>query len=114
MYFMMKNSPPKFQNISFIPTPVKNKKLDIKYILTSLFELKIMSILVEAGGEINCSFLPYIDKLYHFIAPKILGDNNGKSCFYGQNIDKISDCTNLKFETVQTFEPDILITYSKK
>lgn len=114
VFYDEKLTPPKFQNISFIPTPVKNKKLDIKYILTSLFELKIMSILVEAGGEINCSFLPYIDKLYHFIAPKILGDNNGKSCFYGQNIDKISDCTNLKFETVQTFEPDILITYSKK
>lgn len=106
-------TPPTNLNINFIPTPVKGEKLDIKYILTSLFELKIMSILVEAGGEINCSFLPYIDKLYHFIAPKILGDNNGKSCFYGQTIDKISDCTNLKFENVKTFEPDILITYSK-
>ncbi len=36
-----------------------------------------MSILVEAGGEVNNSFLPYVDKLYHFIAPKFLGDNNG-------------------------------------
>lgn len=114
VFYDEKLTPPTIANINFIPTLVKNEKLDIKYILTSLYELKIMSVLVEAGGELNCSFLPYIDKLYHFIAPKILGDNNGKSCFYGQNIDKISNCTNLKFEAVQTFEPDILITYSKK
>lgn len=114
VFYDEKLTPPTNLNITFIPTPIKSEKLNIKYILTSLFELKIMSILIEAGGEINGSFLPYIDKLYHFIAPKILGDNNGKSCFYGQNIDKISNCTNLKFENVKSFEPDILITYSKK
>ena len=53
-----------------------------------------MSILVEAGGGVNEAFLPYIDKLYHFIAPKILGDNSGKSCFYGANVEK-------KFKTSQ-------------
>lgn len=114
VFYDEKLNSPNIENINFIPTPVKNNKLDIKYILNSLYELKIMSVFIEAGGEINSSFLPYIDKFYHFIAPKILGDNNGKSCFYGQNIDKISNCTNLKFEAVKTFDPDILITYSKK
>ena len=32
--------------ILFIPTPTKNKKLDIKYILTCLYEYNIMSVLV--------------------------------------------------------------------
>ena len=99
--------------ISFIPTPVNNKELNIEFILNKLFELGIMSVFVEAGGGINKSFLPYTDKLYHFIAPKVLGDNNGKSCFYGGKCDFISDCTNLKFESVKKFPPDILITYSK-
>ena len=99
-------------NINYIKTPVINNKLDIKFILNKLFELKIMSVIVEAGGEINESILPFADKIYHFIAPKILGDNSGKSCFYGATKDKISDCTNLKFEDFQVFEPDILITYS--
>ena len=99
--------------IFFIPTPVKNEKLDIKYIINSLYELKIMSVLVEAGGEVNASFMPYIDKLYHFIAPKILGDNLGRSCFNGTSVEKIADCTNLKLENSQIFEPDILITYTK-
>ena len=99
--------------ILFIPTPVKNEKLDIKYIINSLYELKIMSVLVEAGGGLNASFIPYIDKFYHFIAPKILGDNSGRSCFNGTTVNKITDCINLNFQSSQTFDPDILITYTK-
>ena len=101
------------EHILFIPAPVRNEKLDIKYILNSLFELKIMSIFVEAGGKLNGEFLPYVDKLYHFIAPKIMGDNSGKSCFYGQYIDKISKCANFKLENFEVYPPDILTVYSK-
>lgn len=109
-----KLTPPKIKNINFLPIPTKNEKLDIQYILSLLFELKIMSILVEAGGKLNGSFIPYTDKLYHFIAPKILNDNSGKSCFDGYfEIDKISECKNFKFESVKNFPPDILITYTK-
>lgn len=100
-------------NIRLIHSPTQDNKLNIDFILKKSFELGIMSIFVEAGGGINKSFLPYTDKLYHFIAPKVLGDNNGKSCFYGNKCDFISDCTDLKFESVKKFPPDILITYSK-
>lgn len=106
-------TPPIIPNINFMPAPVKNEKLDINYILTKLYELKIMSVLIEAGGRVNNAFLPHIDKLYHVIAPKILGDNNGKSCFYGNVIEKISECTELKFEQFQSYPPDVLITYTK-
>lgn len=102
------------RNIKYLPTPAINSKLDIEFILKKLFELGIMSVLVEAGGGVNASFLTYTDKLYHFIAPKILGDNSGKSCFNGKKAENISDCINLQFESVKTFTPDILITYSKK
>ena len=78
------------ENITYVPTKTENNKLDIEFILNKLYDLGIMSILVESGGELNGSFMPYIDKLYHFIAPKILGDNSGKSCFDGNKIDKIS------------------------
>lgn len=113
VFYDEKRNTPNIKNINFIPVPVKNNKLDIKYIINTLYELKIMSVLVEAGGGINEAFLPYIDKLYHFIAPKILGDNSSKSCFYGANIEKISDCTNLKFEECIPYSPDVLIIYNK-
>lgn len=100
-------------NVHFIATPVKKNKLNIEFVLNKLFELGIMSIFVEAGGTLNASFMKYIDELYYFVAPKILGDNKGLSCFNGEKIDKISDCMNLKFDKTEVFSPDILITYRK-
>jgi diaminohydroxyphosphoribosylaminopyrimidine deaminase/5-amino-6-(5-phosphoribosylamino)uracil reductase len=100
-------------NLQYIYTPIVNNKLGIKFILEELYKRGIMSVLIEAGGKLNGSFLPYIDRLYHFVAPKILGDNNGKSCFYGKEVEKISNCTNLNFESVELFPPDILVNYVK-
>lgn len=100
-------------NLQYIYTPIVNNKLGIEFILEELYKRGIMSVLIEAGGKLNGSFLPYIDRLYHFVAPKILGDNNGKSCFYGKEVEKISNCTNLNFESVELFPPDILVNYVK-
>lgn len=100
-------------NLQYIYTPIVNNKLGIEFILEELYKRGIMSVLIEAGGKLNVSFLPYIDRLYHFVAPKILGDNNGKSCFYGKEVEKISNCTNLNFESVELFPPDILVNYVK-
>lgn len=100
-------------NLQYIYTPIVNNKLDIEFILEELYKRGIMSVLIEAGGKLNGSFLPYIDRLYHFVAPKILGDNNGESCFYGKDVEKISNCTNLNFESVELFPPDILVNYVK-
>ena len=101
-------------NIIYIPAPVKNNKLDIDFISKTLFNLGIMSVFVEAGGNLSGSLLSYADKIYHFVAPKILNDNSGKSCFDGAKVNKISDCTDLKTESVKFFGEDLLITYSKK
>ena len=72
-----------------------------------------MSVFVESGGILNGSFLPYVDKLYHFTAPKILSDNSGKSCFGGKYVARISDCTNLVYEKTEIYSPDILNIYNK-
>ena len=106
-------APKNIENIHYLPSPVRNQQLDIKYILHTLFEIGIKSILVESGGILNGSFLDYTDKIYHFTAPKILGDNSGKSAFDGKNITKISQTTNFQIEEVKNFSPDLLVIYSK-
>ena len=105
-------TPKPVKNVSFISAPVENGKLNLRYILEDIYKFGIRSILVEAGGDLNGSFVPYADKIYHFIAPKILGDNSGKSCFDGKTIEKISDCVNFRIENTKFFEPDILIVYT--
>lgn len=104
-------APKAFPNIYFFPAPVINNKMDIEFVLKKLFELNIMSVLVEAGGKLNGSFLPFTDKIYHFIAPKVLSDNCGKSCFDGSNIIDINQSRNFTISSIEKFEPDILLTY---
>lgn len=102
------------KNITYIQAPVKNNRFDIEFILDKLYELGIMSVIVEAGGKLNASFLPYADKIYQFIAPKILSDNKGISSFDGsKKVNNIDDCAKFKIEDVKMYSPDVLLVLSK-
>ena len=50
-----------------------------------------------------------IDEVYQFIAPKILNDNDGMSCFNGDSINKISSAKNLKIYSVTQTGQDLLL-----
>lgn len=97
--------------VNFIKTPVKANKLDLEFVFERAYELGIKSILIESGGILNGSALKYTDKIYHFIAPKITGDNSSLSCFNFQKINDINNSLNFKIESIEHFEPDILLTY---
>lgn len=97
--------------VNFIKTPVIANKLDLEFVFERAYELGIKSILIESGGILNGSALKYADKIYHFIAPKITGDNSSLSCFNFQKINDINNSLNFKIETIEHFEPDILLTY---
>ncbi len=97
--------------VNFIKTPVKTNKLDLEFVFERAYELGIKSILIESGGILNGSALKYTDKIYHFIAPKITGDNSSLSCFNFQKINDINNSLNFKIESIEHFEPDILLTY---
>lgn len=97
--------------VNFIKTPVKANKLDLEFVFERAYELGIKSILIESGGILNGSALKYTDKIYHFIAPKITGDNSSLSCFNFQKINDIKNSLNFKIESIEHFEPDILLTY---
>ena len=97
--------------INFIKTPVINEKLDLEFILKKAFDLGIKSILVESGGHLNGEILRYTDKIYHFIAPKITGDNSSLSCFDFREINDINESFNFQITQSEMFGPDILLTY---
>ena len=97
--------------INFIKTPVKANKLDLEFVFERAYELGIKSILIESGGILNGSALKYADKIYHFIAPKITGDNSSLSCFNFQKINDINNSLNFEIKSIEHFEPDILLTY---
>lgn len=102
---------PEAKNIEFIQTPVIDGKLSLEFVFNKLYEMKIMSVLIEAGGHLNGSALKYIDKIYHFMAPKILGDNEGLSCFNNKSVSDINECNNFEIDEIKRFGNDILLTY---
>lgn len=103
-------------NFEVMLCPEKDGKLDLNYILKELYTSGIKSIFVEAGGKLCGEFIKenLVDKIYHFIAPKILNDNSGRSCFDGDNIFKINDSKDFKLIETKTLGSDILLTYKTK
>ncbi|MBE7710215.1 MAG: bifunctional diaminohydroxyphosphoribosylaminopyrimidine deaminase/5-amino-6-(5-phosphoribosylamino)uracil reductase RibD [Cyanobacteria bacterium SIG32] len=99
------------ENVHYIKTPCLDGKISLEFVFNKLYELGIMSVLIESGGKLNGRALKYADKIYHFIAPKIAGDNAAKSCFNYREISMISECENFKIDKVEFFSPDILLTY---
>lgn len=102
----IKNLPQSPDNIEFI------EYSDLKTLFSDCFEKGIMSILVEAGGTMNGILIDenLVDKIYQFLAPKIVGDNSAISAFYGRNVTDINESKNFKIQSVEQIEPDILIT----
>lgn len=101
--------------VAVIKCKTNNNKLDLRDLLKKLYDLGIHSILVEAGGKLNGELisLGLADKIYQFVAPKILGDDKGINSFSGRNIDNISETINYTIVDHKAFKPDILITYKK-
>ncbi len=101
--------PPDIPNIHFIKAPIVNNKIKPEYVLKKLYELGIMSVLIEAGGHLNGSFLEHTDKIYQFIAPKIIGDNSALSAYDYREVKKISDAKTFNVRLIKEFPPDILL-----
>lgn len=91
--------------------PIKDGQLDLKSVLKDLYKKGVCSVFIECGGTLAGAFLKenLVDEIYQFIAPKILNDNSGMSCFNGDSITKISKSKKLKIYETQIFGPDVLL-----
>ena len=83
----------------------------MRCVFENLYKQGICSVFVECGGMLAGALLreELIDEVWQFIAPKILNDNEGKSCFNGICADKISEAKNLRIYEVKNILPDILV-----
>lgn len=101
------------QNVEILKCPINNDsgKIDLVYLLNKLYEKGIMSILIEAGGALNGAFFKegLVDRLYQFVAPKLLGDDNAKAFVQGFDVQKIDDCVRFELEEVKRFGQDVLL-----
>ncbi len=101
------------KNVRIVKAPCDEtqKHIDLKFVLDFLYKEGIRNVLVEAGGTLNGAFIKenLCDKLYHFIAPKIIGDNKARSCFDGQNVFNINSAKVLSIKETKFINPDFLL-----
>jgi len=90
---------------------MKNARIDLADLLDRLTKMSISSVLVEGGATIFGSMIreELVDKYYMFLAPKILGGDNGVPFARGPGCDSIKNCVLLKDLMVRRFDDDIMI-----
>ncbi len=103
------------ENVEFINVSEANNKLNVQELFEFLYKTGLSSVFVEAGGTLNGQLIEQnlADKIYQFIAPKIVGDNLAKSAYSGRDIEEISASKNYTIQSVEMYEPDVLITLKR-
>lgn len=83
--------------------------LSLDSLIRELNRLELPVLLVEAGCKLSSSFLKarLVDKIYYFIAPKIVGGNN--TVFNSLGIDSLEQAIYINIEKVEKIGDDQLI-----
>ncbi|MBI5024319.1 MAG: bifunctional diaminohydroxyphosphoribosylaminopyrimidine deaminase/5-amino-6-(5-phosphoribosylamino)uracil reductase RibD [Candidatus Omnitrophica bacterium] len=103
-----------FQNkgVRVIICPAKDGRVDLKWLLKALAKEEITSILMEGGARVIGSALKdkLVDKLYIYVAPKIIGDQDALSSIVGVDTVNIGRPIRIKDLTSRNIGQDILLT----
>ena len=97
------------KNIEILIIKDKNKQVSLKNLMVKLANKQISNILVEAGPNLVSSLIKekLVDKVYFFIAPKILGSN--MSVIDGLNFKSMKNIIDLKDINMKIFDNNVMI-----
>ncbi len=93
------------EQVEILTIPLDDARIPLDILLKILHDRCISSILVEGGGRVNYSFLhtDLVDKIYSFIAPKILGGNDGISVYAGkgpESMNQVKELTDVQYQVL--------------
>lgn len=106
----------KGKGITLLEIPLKNDgvnpELDLLQLFRELGARGIDSILIEGGGTLNASVLRQnlIQRVYAFVAPKLVAGANAKSPVEGAGISRMGDALELQDIEISSFGRDVCIT----
>lgn len=104
------------QEIALIEVPQKEvdgvSQLDLHFLFQALAERGIDSILLEGGGTLNASAIHehLVQRVYAFIAPKLIAGAAAKSPVEGAGILKMQDAVELRNVETSIYGDDLCIT----
>lgn len=88
-----------------------NDKVDLRKLAAALNAMGMRKILVEGGSELNAGVLEagIADRLYLFIAPKLIGGRGANGVIGGAGIAKMEEAAALKDMKIRKIGPDFLL-----
>lgn len=86
--------------------------VDMHSLMEQLGAMKIASVLVEGGGSVNFSLLQagLVDRVYAFIAPKLVGGRNALTPVEGDGFRELKDAVELEDIQLRQLGSDVLLT----
>lgn len=102
----------KLKTVEVLQIGTSGGRLDLDELLNKLGERKITSILVEGGGDVHGSFFDhgFVERVYAFIAPKIIGGKEALSPVGGIGSKSIANGLGLNELETKVLGNDFLIT----
>jgi diaminohydroxyphosphoribosylaminopyrimidine deaminase/5-amino-6-(5-phosphoribosylamino)uracil reductase len=100
------------RGVQILECRVFENLLDLNDLMLKLRNLCITSLLIEGGGRVAASALAagIVNKVCYFIAPKMMGGNDGTPVFNGSGPEKIKDVFELTRVSTRQFGSDMLFT----
>ena len=99
-------------NVETLILPCEDGNLSLPSLMTALAERNITSVLVEGGSRVTGSFLDaaLADRVYAFIAPKLVGGNAALPAIGGRGIRTMGACARVLEPELKRMGEDWLIT----
>ncbi|MFZ1198921.1 MAG: bifunctional diaminohydroxyphosphoribosylaminopyrimidine deaminase/5-amino-6-(5-phosphoribosylamino)uracil reductase RibD [Desulfobacterales bacterium] len=97
--------------VHILSSALKNGRIDLAVLMTVLGASGVNSLLVEGGGGVMASAFRegIVDKVILFLAPKILGGDDGVPICRGPGPALMKDCLPVKNMQVQMVDGDVMI-----
>lgn len=94
-----------------IQVPEDGGRLDLKSALVELARREIAAVLVEGGAATLTSFIQQklADKVYLFLAPRLIGGENSLTFYEGPGVARVADSLELKSLRLFSLKNDIII-----
>lgn len=102
----------KAKGVEIIVVPSDGAGVDLRALFRILAERDYTSVLVEGGAAMNAAALSanLIDKVYAFIAPKIVGGKTAPGPVGGAGIASLADAVRLEEVAMDKVGDDLLVT----
>lgn len=87
-------------------------RVSLEHLLDELGKRNVISLLVEGGGEVHAAMFErhLVDKLYAYVAPKLIGGREAPGPLGGMGIERLVDATQLRELDMTRLGDDLLIS----